>query len=86
MSIKIKPRTYYKRYYDKDELIWEDEYDILYTYNELVYFIAYKHNGELIKHDNRIEYGTIKNWQACINSNDYKLEEISKEDLFLELL
>ena len=78
--MKIKPRTYYKRYYDKDN------YDILYTDNEWVYCIAYEHNGKLIKYDNRIKWETIREYQVYINSNDYKLEEISKEDLFLELL
>ena len=76
--MKIKPRTYYKRYYDKDE------YDIVYTDNEWVYCITYKYNGKLIKHDKKYKWGTIREWY--INSSDYKLEEISKEDLFLELL
>ena len=78
--MKIKPRTYYKEFYDKDK------YAILYTGTKWVYCRASKYNGKLIKYDNRIKWETIKELQDYINSSDYKLEEISKEDLFLELL
>jgi len=57
--MKIKPNTYYKIYYNEDK----EWYDIVYTGNKWVYYIASKYND-----------------------NNYKIEEISKEDVFLELL
>ena len=81
--MNIKPRTYYKRYYENYTRF---DYDVYYTDDTNVYWIAYKYNGELIKHDNRIKWGTIRELQDYINSNDYKLEEISESDVFLELL
>ena len=74
--MKIKHNTYYK-----------DEYDILYTGTKWVYFIAYTYNEELIKYDNRFKWCTIKKFQDFVNISTYnKIEELSKEDLFLELL
>ena len=83
MNIKIKPRTYYKRYYH------EDDYDIHYTGNKYVYIIAFKYkNHLLIKHTKKEVWGTIKNFQDFVNISAYynKIEEISIEDVFLELL
>ena len=81
MNIKIKPRTYYKKYYTSD---W---YDIYYTGNKLVYKIAETYiNNSLIKYNKKRYWATIKNWQYCIKHQKFKVEEISKEDLFLELL
>ena len=79
--MKIKPRTYYKRYYDKDN------YDILYTDNELVYVIAEKYKDlPTYKLDKIVSYFTIKAWQRNIEHNTVNVEEIGKADLFLELL
>ena len=81
MKIKIKPNSYYKGYYDAHYSIWC-------TDNKYAYCIARKfENGPLtlIKYS---RWGTIKNFQDFINISAYynKIEEISKEDLFLELL
>jgi len=81
MKITIKPNTYYKRYYNINV------YDIIYTDNKWVYIIADKFNNiPLIKYDKKPGWGTIKRYQEFINDKNYKIEEISKEDLFLELL
>jgi len=81
MSITIKPNTYYKRYYNINE------YNIIYTDNKWVYIIAYKlGNQPLVKYDKKRGWGTIKRYQEFINDKNYKIEELSKEDLFLELL
>ena len=80
MKFKAKHGSYYKMYYTSGE------YDILYIGNTWTYKIAYKYNGELIKHDNRIKWDSIKVWQAHINKYNSKVEEISKADVFLELL
>ena len=81
MKIKIKPNSYYKRYYD-------DHYSIWCTDNKYAYCIARKfENGPLTLIKYKRRWGTVKYWQDYIHSNDYKkVEEISKEDLFLELL
>ena len=85
MISKIKARTYYKIYYTNIG------YDILYTGNKWVYEIAEQVGTKpLKKHDKRIIWWKIKNWQEDIDRNKYsnlnKLEELSKEDVFLELL
>jgi len=80
MKIKIKPNSYYKRYYD-------DHYTIWYTDNKHSYIMAYKYkNKPLEKLDNSLQRFTIDTWEWYINTNKFKTEEISKEDLFLELL
>jgi len=80
MKFKAKHGSYYKMYYNNDE------YNILYVGNMWTYKIAYKYNSELIIHDNRIKWDSIEAWQSHINKYTSKVEEISKEDLFLELL
>ena len=87
MNITIKPRRYYKRYYNEDK----EWYNILYTGNKWVYVIAKKYyNKPLEKHDKRIIWWKIKTWQENIDRNKYSnlnnLEELSKGDVFLELL
>jgi len=79
--MKVKPRTYYKKYYTSD---W---YAIYYTGNKHVYSIAETSlNKALIKYNKRRYWTTIKYWQYYIKHQHIKVEEISKEDLFLELL
>ena len=82
-SMKIKPRTYYKIYYNVDK----EWYDILYTGNKWVYIIAYKHNNNpLIKYDKKIKWFTINDYQDYIDMYSIKIKELTKEDVFLELL
>ena len=84
MSIKLKPRTYYKCYYVHDDLY---EYDIMYTGTKHVYEIAYKHiNEPLFKYDKKYTWGVINIWQDFMTRYNIKIEELSKEDVFLELL
>lgn len=81
MNIKIKPRTYYKMYY------YKDSYDIYYTGNKWGYCIASKYIDEpLTKHSKKLVCGNIKDFQKQINLGKYDIEEISKKDVFLELL
>jgi len=93
--MKIKPNTYYKNYfYDINdpsikyrEYYSNTDYDIVYTGNKWVYYIASKYNDTpLIKYDKKIKWRIIKRYQEFINDNNYKIEELSKEDVFLELL
>jgi len=79
--MKLKPKTYYKRYYKGD---W---YAIYYTGNKWGYKIASKYNNNpLVKCKEKTRWKSIKKWQKEINDFGIKIEEISKEDLFLELL
>jgi len=80
MNITIKPNSYYKIYY-------KDHYIILYTGTKWVYRIVYKYNNkQLVKDNPKCKWDTIKHLQNSINIFNYKIEEISKEDVFLELL
>ena len=82
-SMKIKPRTYYKIYYNEDK----EWYNIVYTGNKWVYEIASKYFDEpLTKYSKKPVWGNIKDFQKQITLGRYDIEEISKEDLFLELL
>jgi len=89
--MKIKPNTYYKRYYTKYIILYPSfGYDIIYTGNKHVYIIAHKYNNEpLYKYDHKVKSGSIKEFQEYIKHLDkrkYIVEEISKEDVFLEML
>ena len=78
--MKIKDKTYYKRYY-------KDHYSIWCIDNELVYIIAdMRINEPIYKRDKKYKLGTIKELQHDIDYYSIKVEEISKEDVFLELL
>ena len=80
--MKIKPHTYYKDYFSDIK-----ESNIIYTDAKMVYLIALvRINKPTIKLNKKLEWGTIKRYQRIINVNNYNIEEISKEDLFLELL
>ena len=89
MSITIKPNSYYKDYFSDIK-----ESNIIYTDAKMVYLIALvRINKPTIKLNKKLEWGTIKHYQRIIkdkpllkNVNNYKIEEISKEDVFLELL
>ena len=74
--MKLKHNTYYKRYYGNNSTF----YDIWYIDNDglIVYILGLRNK--------KYEWGTIKRYQEFINDYNYKIEEISKEDLFLELL
>ena len=81
-SMKIKSDTYYKIYYHED-----NGYYILYTGNKWVYIIAKKYyNKPLEKHDKKRKWFTINDYQDYIDTRNIKIEEVSKEDLFLEML
>ena len=81
--MKVKPNTYYKGYYTNSIF----EYDILYTDTKYVYIIAKKYyNNPLVKYDKKFKWWTIKIWQNNIDTRNIKIEEISKEEVFLELL
>ena len=80
--MNIKPRTYYKYHTFNDQ-----DFDIIYTGNKWVYIVAEKYGtSPLEKRDKRIVWDTIKEWQLMVNRNMYKITELSKDDLFLELL
>ena len=88
-SMKIKPRTYYKRYYNEDK----EWYDILYTGNKWVYIIAEKkYDNPLVKYDKKFKWYTINSYQEFLNraSNVFiehpTIKELTKEEVFLELL
>jgi len=81
--MKLKPKTYYKTYSNSTC----STYSILYTDDERCYYIAYKYkNTPILKYDENLKRGTIKQLQEFINHNNYKIEEISEADVFLELL
>ena len=84
---KIKSNSYYKDYYGGNIDCYSiTGYRIFYTDDHTAYKIAYKYNGELIKHDKKENWGSIKGWNRFINKFNLKIEELSKEDVFLELL
>jgi len=78
--MKIKPRTYYKRYY------LTNGYKIFYTGNKYVYYIADVYNNITRKNYKKHKWIEIAYWQETIDKSNEKLIELSKEDLFLELL
>ena len=91
--MRIKSKTYYIIYYNKNI----NDYDIIYTDNKWVYVIATKHKHVplIIKYDKKVKWFTIKDWQYDIgnqtkyqidNKYNVKMEEVSKEEVFLELL
>jgi len=80
MKIKIKPKSYYKRYYN-------NHYNIWHTGTKYIYYIAYKYkNTPIVKYDEKLKWGSIKEWEIYITGRNDKIEKISKGDLFLELL
>ena len=81
--MNIKPNRYYKECYNNSD---ENVYYIMYTGTTVVYEIARINNNQIYKNDEKIRWGTIKEWQEYINTYNIKIEEMSKEDLFLELL
>ena len=90
MKIKLKPNTYYKDYYHTITdlgLTPKMEYNIVYTDTKWVYIIAdMRINEPIYKHDKKYKWGTIREWQENIDLYSIKIEEMSKEDVFLELL
>jgi len=83
--MKIKPNTYYKEYVDEvDEN--DNEYYIMYTGTTVVYEIARTINNQIYKHNKKIKWDTIKKWKQFITDCTTRLEELTKDDVFLELL
>lgn len=86
--MNIEPNKYYKNYYSK----YEDIYNILYTDDTYIYNTAIKYStGVLHKFKKAKNWGTIKDHNKRINKSDYldklfEIEEITKGDVFLELL
>ena len=79
--MNIKPKMYYKR------SCTYDVYSIYYIGVKYVYQLAYKNeNSVLVKHNKKKKMGTIKDWKKRTNHFNLIVEEISKEDVFLELL
>ena len=81
--MNFKTNTYYKCYYDNDD---STVYDILYISKKYVYGIASKRENNILVKKNKATWGVINIWQDFITRYNIKTEEISKEDLFLELL
>ena len=81
MNITIKPNSYYKLYYD-----YPNSYSFWRTDTTQMYKIAQKTGTykPLIKFNTPPSYDTIEEWNNDITK--VTIEEISKEDLFLELL
>ena len=93
MKVKLKRNTYYKRkythftYYDYD-------YSIYYVSTKWVYEIAYKRKGTytIEKNIKPIKYMTVEHLEhlmlkGYLRDINYKnIEELSKADVFLELL
>jgi len=79
--MKIKPNSYYMT------SVSEDICDFYYTNDIEVYWIALKNKNKIIhKHNTPINYGSIKKWQEHLDRFNMKLKEMSKGDLFLEML
>jgi len=85
--MKIKPyitleaKRYYKLYYNKND------YDIVYaTENKWVCLIACKLYNESIIKCKIEKWETIEAWLNRSNKYRYSIENITKEDVFLELL
>lgn len=88
MINKINPNSYYKdfTYYNK---FTKMEYDVIYTDNAKYYLIGCKYaNKTFIKLNKRHCIGTIKSWNKLIKENSYytKIMELTKEEVFLEML
>ena len=88
--MKLEPNKYYKICDLKYGNVLDDDYDILYTDNINVYHIAEKYSSNpLRKLTDPVKWGTLKEIVVYIllqYDDGYNTEEISKEDLFLELL
>jgi len=84
MNITIKPNSYYKLYYYG----YPNSYSLCHTNTTQMYKIAQKTGTykPLYKFNTPLMCMTIENWQEYINTHYIIIEEISKEDLFLELL
>ena len=83
--MKIKPYKYYKEYYNEN--YHSSGYNILYTDTKHVYVLAYiRKNMPFYKYSPKLLLGPIDHWQDCIDKYKYKPEELSKADVFLELL
>jgi len=80
--MKLKSKTYYKVYDNNG-----DGYDIVYTGTKWIYRIAEKYRITVLHTFNKKrKWGTIREWQSIIEYNGFKIKELSKEELFLELL
>jgi len=84
MNITIKPNSYYKLYYYG----YPNSYSLCHTNTTQMYKIAQKTGTykPSIKLNKKLKWGSIKEWEMYITRRNDKIEEISKEDVFLELL
>jgi len=85
--MKIKPRTYYKQYFN-NTVMYKNCYNILYTGTKYVYELAYTDEaGNIFRVTDDNKYlETIIDWQERIDNYNPIIEEISEADVFLELL
>ena len=87
MKFKFKPNTYYKRYYISYKKDSTQTYSILYTDDKCLYEIAFCSENKLLhKFNTKYVWGNIDYLQYHMNINKPNIEELSKEDVFLELL
>ena len=78
--MKLKLNRYYK-------LCYITGYIVLYIDNKWCYRIAEKFGTKpLVTYNIKYRRATVNEWQEYINTYNIKIEEMSKEDLFLELL
>jgi len=83
--MKVKSNRYYKRPYTDNGTVFL--YDIIYTDNKWVYIIAEKtYNKPLIKLNKKVKYSSINEYQDYIANGLINIQEMTKEDVFLELL
>jgi len=88
--MKVKPNRYYKELYIIENI---KSYYFYTTDTKCVYEIAYLYNDtQLVKYNTPINCGSIKEWQTRrewqedTNTHSYNVKEISKGDVFLEML
>jgi len=82
--MNIKDKTYYIKYYDKDR----ESYNIWYIDNEYAYIVATKYKNDVrAKNKHNTRWGSLKRLKGYLRDINYKnIEELSKADVFLELL
>jgi len=82
--MNIKDKTYYIKYYDKDR----ESYNIWYIDNEYAYIVASKYKNDVrAKNKHNTRWGSLKRLKGYLRDINYKnIEELSKADVFLELL
>jgi len=83
MNVKIKRNTWYKIRSANEK----NTYGIVRAKIKWVYIIARQYrNPPLERYDIPLKWVTIGDSNTNVKKHKYKVEELSKEDLFLELL